>query len=98
MCFAVWAGGVFFLLFRRGTGVHSLTGLPGLSSSNPTTKKTKQQKKNGFLQYVLQKVGQQLHNCGSNPDRMAANERPGQNKDQKHNVAANRPKEVPTAC
>ena len=33
--FAVWAG----------TGVHSLTGLPGSSSSDPTTKKAKQQKK-----------------------------------------------------
>ena len=53
--FAVWAGGMFFwlfgrgacffLLFGRGTGVHSLTGLPGLSSSDPTTKKTKQQKR-----------------------------------------------------
>ena len=38
-----------FLLFGRGTGVHSLTGLPGLSSSDPTTKKTQQQqKKHGF--------------------------------------------------
>ena len=48
--FAVWVGGViFFLLFGRGTGVHSLTGLPGSSLSDPTTKKTKQQKKkNGF--------------------------------------------------
>ena len=43
--FAVWAGGVFlFLLFGRGMGVHSLTGLPGSSSSDPTTKKTKQPK------------------------------------------------------
>ena len=43
---AVWVGGViFFLLFGRGTGVHSLTGLPGSSLSDPTTKKTKQQKK-----------------------------------------------------
>ena len=48
--FSVWAGGVFFLLFGRVTGVHSLTGLPGSSLSDPTTKKTKQQKKkNGFL-------------------------------------------------
>ena len=57
--FAVWAGvrvyfvccfggGLVFLLFGRGTGVHSLTGLPGSSSSDPTTKKTKQQK-HGFL-------------------------------------------------
>ena len=34
----------FFLIFGRGMGVHSLTGLPGSSSSDPTTKKTKQQK------------------------------------------------------
>ena len=34
-----------FLLFGRGTGVHSLTGLPGSSLSDPTTKKTKKQKK-----------------------------------------------------
>ena len=48
--FAVRAGErVFpFLLFGRGTGLHSLTGLPGSSSSDPTTKKTKQQKKHGF--------------------------------------------------
>ena len=47
LVFAVWVGGVFFfLLFGRGTGVHSLTGLPGSSLSDPTTKKTKQQKKN----------------------------------------------------
>ena len=26
---AVWVGVHFFLLFGRGTGVHSLTGLPG---------------------------------------------------------------------
>ena len=45
--FAVWAGGrAFFLLFGRGTGVHSLTGLPGLSSSDPTTKKDQTAKKN----------------------------------------------------
>ena len=51
--FAVWAGGVFiFLLFGRGTGVHSLTGLPGSSLSDPTTKKTEQQKKHGFPQRV----------------------------------------------
>ena len=48
--FAVWAGWIFFFLFGRGTGVHSLTGLPGSSLSDPTTKKTKQQKnmKHGF--------------------------------------------------
>ena len=39
-------GRVLFLLFGRVTGVHSLTGLPGSSLSDPTTKKTKQQKKN----------------------------------------------------
>ena len=55
--FAVWAGScsffcclgwerVFFLLFGRGTGVHSLTRLPGSSLSDPTTKETEQQKKN----------------------------------------------------
>ena len=45
--FAVWAGGVFFfLLFGRGTGVHSLTRLPGSSLSYPTTKETEQQQKN----------------------------------------------------
>ena len=44
--FAVWAGGVFlFLLFGRGTGVHSLTRLPGSSLSDPTTKETEQKKK-----------------------------------------------------
>ena len=50
LVFAVWAGGVsFLLLFGRGAGVHSLTGLPGPSSSDPTRKKTKQQKKqHGF--------------------------------------------------
>ena len=44
--FCCLGGGVFhFLLFGRGTGVHSLTGLPGSSLSDPTTKKTKQQAK-----------------------------------------------------
>ena len=38
-------GPCFFLLFGRGTGVHSLTGLPGSSLSDPTTKRTKQQNK-----------------------------------------------------
>ena len=52
LVFAVWAGCVFFLLFGRGTGVHSLTGLPGSSLKEPT-KKTKQQKKNGFLPLSL---------------------------------------------
>ena len=42
-------GGRFFLLFGRGTGVHSLTGLPGSSSSDPTTKKTKQQQKKTWV-------------------------------------------------
>ena len=36
---------VFLSLFGRGTGVRSLTGLPGSSSSDPTTKKTKHKKK-----------------------------------------------------
>ena len=49
-CFflAVWAGGVFFfffLLFGRGTGVHSLTGLPGSSKRDPTTQTTNQKTK-----------------------------------------------------
>ena len=43
LLFGPWA--FFFLLFGRGTGVHSLTGLPGSSLSDPTTKKTKQQTK-----------------------------------------------------
>ena len=38
--------GRVFLLFGRGTGVHSLTRLPGSSLSDPTTKETEQQKKN----------------------------------------------------
>ena len=38
-------GACFFLLFGRGTGVHSLTRLPGWSLSDPTTKETEQQKK-----------------------------------------------------
>ena len=45
-CFAIWAVAWFlFLLFGRGTGAHSLTGLPGSSLSDPSTKKTKQRKK-----------------------------------------------------
>ena len=39
---AVWAGGAFsFSLFGRGTGVHSLTSLPGLvlTTENTTTRK-----------------------------------------------------------
>ena len=39
-------GAFFFLLFGRGTGVHSLTRLPGSSLNDPTTKETEQQKKN----------------------------------------------------
>ena len=52
---AVWAGDVFiFVLFARGMGVHSLTGLPGSSLRCPTTKKTKQpKKKTGFQQAWL---------------------------------------------
>ena len=34
----------FLLLFGRGTGVHSITGLPGSSLSDPARKATKQQK------------------------------------------------------
>ena len=49
--FAVWAGGAFLFAVWAGTGVHSLTGLPGSSLSNPTTKKTKQQRKHGFLRH-----------------------------------------------
>ena len=56
ICFCCLGGGVVFfllfgrgscfvVLFGRGTGVHSLTGLPGSSSRGPTTTKTKQQKK-----------------------------------------------------
>ena len=42
-------GAFFFLLFGRGTGVHSLTRLPGSSLRDPTTKETEQQKKkHGF--------------------------------------------------
>ena len=38
--FAVWAGGALtFLLFGWGTGIHSLTSLPGSSLRGPTTKK-----------------------------------------------------------
>ena len=37
--FAVWAGGIFFLLLGQGTGVHSLTSLPISSLRDPTTKK-----------------------------------------------------------
>ena len=39
---------VFLLLFGRGTGVHSLTGLPDSAFRGPTTQKTKQQKKKKF--------------------------------------------------
>ena len=49
-CFLLFGPGAcvffFFLLFGRGTGVHSLTRLPGSSLSDPTTKETEQQKKN----------------------------------------------------
>ena len=53
--FAVWAGACFFcclgrgrvfLLVGRGTGIHSLTRLPGSSRSDPTTKATERQKQN----------------------------------------------------
>ena len=59
--FAVWAGGMFFVsLFGRGTRVHSLTGLPGSSLRDPTTKKTKQQKKTR----VPLSQGGMTHNTG----------------------------------
>ena len=56
--FAVWAGGVFYCLpfgwgrvcffaVWAGTGVHSLTDLPGRALRGLTTKKTQQQKKMG---------------------------------------------------
>ena len=49
---------VFFLLFGRGTGVHSLTRLPGSSLSDPTQKRSNSKKKNtgsglGFMVWVL---------------------------------------------
>ena len=44
--FAVWAGGVFLVCYLGGGREFTLTGLPGSSLSDPTTKKTKQQKKN----------------------------------------------------
>ena len=47
-CLGGGGGACVFLLFGRRTGVHSLTGLPGLSLRDPTTKQTKQQKKHGF--------------------------------------------------
>ena len=48
--FCCWGGWLFlFLLSGRGTGVHSLTGLPGSSLRDPATKKAKhQKKKHGF--------------------------------------------------
>ena len=67
--FAVWAGGVFFLLlFGRVTGVHSLTGLPGSSLRDPTTKKTKQQKKNtGSLHSVPKREQHEIRQPSHNP-------------------------------
>ena len=55
----------FVLLFGRGTGIHSLTGLHGSSLRDPPTKKTKQQNKK-------QKHGFHLHgveglNCLPSP-------------------------------
>ena len=51
--FAVWAGGVFFfLLSGRGSGVHSLTGLPGSSLSDPTTKKQTTKKTTRIPLYI----------------------------------------------
>ena len=63
LIFAVWAGACFFLLFGRGTGVHSLTGLPGSSSSDPTTKKTKQKKEEKKKNGVQPNVGITGHYC-----------------------------------
>ena len=45
--FAVWAGGVLLFLFGRGTGVHSLTGLPG-SALKENNKKYQTAKTHGF--------------------------------------------------
>ena len=47
-CFCCLGGVVFFVAVWAGDGVHSLTGLPGSCLRDPTTKKTKQQKKHGF--------------------------------------------------
>ena len=41
---AVWAEACLFFAVWAGTGVHSLTGLPGWALKGLTTKKTKQQK------------------------------------------------------
>ena len=60
----LWAGGVFMfllfwrvacfsLLFGRGTGVHSLTGLPSSSLSDPTTKKDQTAKKENTGSRIL---------------------------------------------
>ena len=40
----------FCLLFGRGAGVHSLTGLPGSSLRGPTTKDQTAKTKHGFQQ------------------------------------------------
>ena len=41
VCFCCLGGGVFFILpFGRGTGVHSLTGLPALRGRRQKKKKT----------------------------------------------------------
>ena len=75
--FAVWAGGVFFFvffLFGRGTGVHSLTHLPGSSLSDPTTKETEQQTKNtGSLtggMHVMSKEEEEAHETQARKHRI----------------------------
>ena len=51
--FAVWVGSrVSFFSVGTGTGVHSLTGLPGLFLRGPTTKKTKHKKKICIYIYI----------------------------------------------
>ena len=67
-------GACFFLLFGRGTGVHSLTRLPGSSLSDPTTKETEQQKKNtGSIKYYSSgcKESQAFKTYGNTTFRMA---------------------------
>ena len=52
-------GRVCFLLFGRGTGIHLLTGLPGSSLRDPTTKKDQTAKKHGFLAGFLSNLKHQ---------------------------------------
>ena len=44
-CFLLFGPGAFFLLFGRGTGVHSLTRLPGSSLSDQQQKRPNSKKK-----------------------------------------------------